>query len=233
MLTRDEAQQLVKKLLQYSTFPDCQVTITASEQAYTRFANNGITTASFNLRNSVSIVSTRDGRTGSYGVNDMDDASLRTAVKKSEELAAIAPPDPEQLPSLAAQQYAETHDFDEATAVARSPQMIPHVKTIIDTSIRQKLVAAGLIERTHRTIVVANNKGLFGYHRSADSQLTTTIRMADGSSSGWAGQPSTKLSEIDSARLAVTASEKCLRWKNPHKLEPGKLHGLDGTYCRW
>jgi predicted Zn-dependent protease len=221
MLTRDEAQQLVKKLLQYSTFPDCQVTITASEQAYTRFANNGITTASFNLRNSVSIVSTRDGRTGSYGVNDMDDASLRTAVKKSEELAAIAPPDPEQLPSLAAQQYAETHDYDEATAVARSPQMIPHVKTIIDTSIRQKLVAAGLIERTHRTIVVANNKGLFGYHRSADSQLTTTIRMADGSSSGWAGQPSTKLSEIDSARLAATASEKCLRWKNPHKLDPG------------
>ena len=77
-----------KKLLGYSTFPECQVTITASEQAYTRFANNGITTASFNLRNTVSIVSTRDGRSGSYGVNDLDDASLRAAVQKSEELAA-------------------------------------------------------------------------------------------------------------------------------------------------
>src|SRR5579872_163255 len=221
MLTRDEAQQLVKKLLGYSTFPECQVTITASEQAYTRFANNGITTASFNLRNTVSIVATRDGRTGSYGVNDLDDASLKTAVKKAEELAAIAPPDPERLPALGAQQYTDTHDYDEATAVARAPQMIPHVKTIIDTSMKQKLVAAGLIERSHRVTAVANKEGLFGYHRSADSQLTTTIRMLDGSSSGWAGQPSTRLAEIDSARLAATASEKCMRWRNPQKIDPG------------
>jgi predicted Zn-dependent protease len=221
MLTRDEAQQLSKKLLGYSTFPDCQVTITATEQAYTRFANNGITTASFNLRNTVSVISTRDGRSGSYGVNDMDDASLRAAVQKSEELAAIAPPDPERMPSLGAQTYTDTHDYDEATAVARAPQMIPHVKTIIDASTKQKLVAAGLIERSHRVSSVATKAGLFGYHRSADSQLTTTIRMADGSSSGWAGQPSTKLSEIDSARLAATASEKCQRWRNPQKLDPG------------
>ncbi len=197
------------------------MTITASEQAYTRFANNGITTASFNLRNTVSIVTTRDGRTGSYGVNDLDDASLKAAVKKAEELAAIAPPDPERLPMLGPQQYADTHDYDEATAVARAPQMIPHVKTIIDASMKQKLVAAGLVERSHRVTAVANKNGLFGYHRSADSQLTTTIRMPDGSSSGWAGQPSTKLSEIDSARLAATASEKCIRWRNPQKLDPG------------
>jgi predicted Zn-dependent protease len=95
------------------------------------------------------------------------------------------------------------------------------VKTIIDTSMKQKLVAAGLIERSHRVTAVANNQGLFGYHRSADSQLTTTIRMADGSSSGWAGQPSTRLSELDSACLAATASEKCLRWRSPQKLDPG------------
>ena len=99
--------------------------------------------------------------------------------------------------------------------------MIPHVKTVIDTAMKQKLVAAGLIERSARVTAVATKAGLFGYHRSADSQLTTTIRMADGSSSGWAGQPSTKLSEIDSAHLAATASEKCLRWRHPQKLDPG------------
>ena len=35
------------------------------------------------------------------------------------------------------------------------------------------------------------------------------------------GQPSVKLSGIDSAKLAATASEKCLRWKNPQRIEPG------------
>ena len=45
MITRDEAQKLAQKVLGLTAFPECHVTITASEQAYTRFANNGITTA--------------------------------------------------------------------------------------------------------------------------------------------------------------------------------------------
>src|SRR5580700_788420 len=116
MMTREEAQNLARKVLGLSTFPECQVTITASEQAYTRFANNGITTASLNLRHTVAIAVTRDGRSGVMTVNDLDDDSLLAAVKKAEELAAIAPPNPERLPLLGAQKYPETNDFDERTA---------------------------------------------------------------------------------------------------------------------
>src|SRR5689334_11113097 len=122
MLTRDEAQKLAQKVLGLSTFPECQVTITASEQAYTRFANNGITTASLNLRHNVAISVTREGRTGSTGVNDLDDASLRTAVKKAEELAVIAPPNPEMTKPLGPQEFPATKDFDERTAMARAPE---------------------------------------------------------------------------------------------------------------
>jgi predicted Zn-dependent protease len=232
MLTKDEAQKLAEKVLAMSTFADCQVSINSQEQAYTRFANNGITTASFSLRHTVSVIATRDNRTGSYGSNDLDEDSLRKAVKKAEELASLAPPNPERLPPLGAQQFPQTHDFDERTATARSPEMIPHVKRIIDAAIAKKLVAAGLIERSRRVSAVANKTGLFGYHDSADSQLTTTIRMSDGSSSGWAGQPSTKLSEIDSEHLASTAIEKCLRWKNPQRIEPGNYTVvLEPTAC--
>lgn len=221
MLTRDEAHKLTEKLIGLSTYPDCDVSITATEQAYTRFANNGITTASFTRRHSASISVTRDGQTGSYAVNELDDDSLRKAVKKAEELAGFAPPNPERLKPVGAQQFSSISDFDEFTAKARSPEMIPHVKRIVDAALAQKLVAAGLVDRTHQVRAVANKAGLFGYHASADSQLTTTIRMRDGASSGWAGQPSVKLAEIDSARLASTAIEKCLRWKGAEKLEPG------------
>jgi len=221
MLTRDEAQKLAKKVIGMATFPECQVAINSSEQAYTRFANNGITTASLNLRHTVAVSVAREGKVGVMTVNDPDDASLRGAVKKAEELAAIAPANPERLAPLGPQEYPKVSDFDERTANARSPQMIPHVKTVIDYALKQKQVAAGLIERSRRVSAIANQAGLFGFHESADSQMTTTIRMADGSSSGWAGQPSTKLGDIDSAKLAATASEKCARWRNPQKLEPG------------
>jgi predicted Zn-dependent protease len=221
MMTREEAQNLARKVIGFSTFPECQVTITASEQAYTRFANNGITTASFNLRHNLSIALTRDGHTGDMAVSDLDDDSLRAAVRKAEELAAIAPPNPEALPPLGPQDYPATHDFDERTAAARAPEMIPHIKTVIDAALERKLVAAGLIERTHRVTAVANKAGLFGFHNASDSQMTTTVRAPDGSSSGWAGQPSMRLSDIDSAKLASTAIEKCARWKNPQRLDPG------------
>jgi predicted Zn-dependent protease len=232
MLTQDEAQKIAKKVLGMSTFPECQVTITAQEQAYTRFANNGITTASFSLRHNLSIVTTRDARTGSYSTNDLDDDSLRNAVKKAEELAALTPPNSERLSPVGPQEFPKTFDYDERTANARSPEMIPHVKTIIDAAMKQKLVAAGLVERSRRVTAIAGNTGLFGFHNSSDSQLTTTIRMADGSSSGWAGQPSMKLTAIDSAGLAATAIEKCKRWKNPQKLEPGHYTVvLEATAC--
>jgi predicted Zn-dependent protease len=232
MITKDEAQKLGAKVLGMSTFPECQVTITSQEQAYTRFANNGITTASFALRHTVTVVTTRDNRSGSYASNDLDEESLRKAVKKAEELASLAPPNPERLPPVGAQEFPKVNDFDERTALARSPEMIPHVKRIIDAATAKKLVAAGLIERSRRVTAVANNNGLFGYHDSADSQLTTTIRMADGSSSGWAGQPSTRLSEIDSGKLADTAIEKCLRWKNPQRIDPGNYTVvLEATAC--
>jgi predicted Zn-dependent protease len=220
MFTRDEAEKLARKVVGLSTFPECQVNVSGTEQAYTRFANNGITTASLSLRQTVSISVTRDGQTGSNATDDLDEASLKAAVKKAEELAAIAPPNPERMPPVGPQNPVVS-DFDPETANARAPQMIPHVKVVIDTAMKRKLVAAGLIERMRRTVGVANKSGLFGYHESADSQLTTTIRMADGSSSGWAGEPSLKLSQIDSAKLAAIASDKCEKWRNPQKLAPG------------
>ena len=221
MLTREESQKLAEKVISLSTYPECQVNISDSEQVYTRFANNGITTAAFSRRHAISVSVTRDNQTGSYTVADFDESNLKALVSKAEELAAIAPPNPERLPALGPQQYPKTLDFDERTATARSPEMIPHVKTIVDAAVAKKLVAAGLVLRTHTVSAVANKAGLFGYHNASDSQLTTTIRMPDGSSSGWAGQPSIKLSEIDSAKLAHDAIEKCIRWKNPQKIEPG------------
>src|SRR5579863_9686812 len=179
MFTKDEAQKLAQKVIGLSTFPDCQVTVSATEQAYTRFANNGITTASLSMRQTVSIAVTRDGQTGTNSTDDLDEASLKAAVRKAEELAAIAPPNPERMPPVGSQKFPPVNDFDPETANARAPQMIPHVKTVIDTAMKRRLVAAGLIERTRRTTGVANKNGLFGFHESADSQLTTTVRMAD------------------------------------------------------
>ena len=96
MLTRDQAQRLTDKILKLSKFPECSVEVTEDERSFVRFANNGVTTSGFTLERIVTIASTRDNKTGVSETTDLADNGLEAAVRRSEDLAAIAPPDPER-----------------------------------------------------------------------------------------------------------------------------------------
>ena len=62
MLTRENAKAIADKVLSYSSFPECDITLESSEQAFIRFALNGITTSGFVVTQSLEIRSTKDGR---------------------------------------------------------------------------------------------------------------------------------------------------------------------------
>ena len=221
MMTRDQARKLAERVLSFARFPECSVRLSESEEAHVRFANNGITTAGFTTDRSVVVTSTKEGRSGSSRTTQADDASLEAAVRRSEELAAVTPPNPEHVPPLGPQEYPEISDYDEGTARARSPQMIPHIAAIVGEAQKAKLVAAGFFETSHSVTAIANKNGLFGFERSTDARLSATCRTGDGTSSGWAGLPALRISEIDGAAVSRRAIEKCLSWKNPERLEPG------------
>ncbi len=221
MWTRDEARKLADAILSFSRLPECSVVLAASEQANVRFANNGVTTSGVVLERSVTVTSTRDGRSGTAETTEVDPASLEAVVRRSEELAALAPPNPEHMPPLGPQEYPETSDYDEATARARSAEMIPHVAAAIAAAKKNHLVAAGFFLRSASVRAVANKNKLFGYDRSADARLTVTVRTPDGSSSGWAGRPSLRIAEIRGEEIAARAVDKCLRWRKAERLEPG------------
>ncbi len=223
MYTREQAQKLAEKILSFSRFPECAVTISDSEDAYVRFANNGVTTAGFSVERRISIASTRDRKSGVAQTTEADDGALAAAVARSEQLAAISLANPEHMEPLSARNYPELAGWDQETAQARSPLMIPHVKAVIDNAVKNKLVAAGYFERSAGVSVTANKHGNFGYHRGADSRMSTTVRTPDGASSGWAAQPAVRIREINGAALGDIAAGKCRRWNNPQKIEPGKF----------
>jgi predicted Zn-dependent protease len=222
MLTREQAQQLCEKALKFSGFPDCTASISEKEAAFVRFANNGITTAGFTLERSVSVTSVRDGKTGVSRTTDLSDEGLKAVVRRSEQIAEIAPVNPEHMDPLGPQKYASYDNWDEATARARSPQMVPHVKSIVEGALAKKLTAAGYFERSAAIESFFSKKGNFGYQRGTDARLATTMRNAQGTSSGWAGQPSVRISEINGADIGARAIDKCTRWTKPVRLDPGK-----------
>ena len=222
MLTRDQAQKLTGKALSFSTFPECDISVNSSEHAFIRFALNEGTSSGFTVEQSMSISSVRDGQSGSTRVDEFDDDSLREAVKRTERLAAIAPPNPERVPPLERQKYPELENYAGTTASARNQAMIPHIRAIIDGARKNSLVAAGFFERSAETAAIANKQGNFGYGRVTDANLSATVRNAAGTSSGWASRPAVLIESIDGAALAKAAIEKCLLWKEPKRLDPGK-----------
>lgn len=221
-MKNNDYRKLVETILSYSKFPDCTVSIGEREEAQVRFANNGITTAGLTRERAITISSTQEGKTGTAETTEIEESALKAAVARSEELARIAPPNPEYVAPLGPQEYPRVPGPEEETAAARTPLMVPQVRAVIDAAQRSKLIAAGFFTRTSGQMIFANKQGLFGQHRSADATLTTTVRNPEGTSSGWAAHPTCRIADIRGERLAGIAIGKCERWKNPRRLEPGK-----------
>jgi predicted Zn-dependent protease len=222
MLTKEQAKKLIEKTLSFSTFPDCEARIDYQEKSSVRFALNSITTSGFTTEQWMTITSERDGQSGTTSLSEFDERTLREAVKLTEQLALLSPRNPERAEPVGPQKYPELENFAESTAKARNEAFIPHIRAIIEAAKAKDLVAAGFFERAARAAAIANKQGNFSYGQTADSSLSTTIRAIDGSSSGWASQPAVRIEEIDGAAVGRSAMEKCLRWKNPKRLDPGK-----------
>jgi predicted Zn-dependent protease len=222
MLNKDQAKKLLDKVLSMASTPECDASLRNTESSFIRFALNGITTSGFTVEQSLSITVGKEGRYGATTVDQFDDASLAAAVKEAERLAAITPPNPEREEPLGPQEYPAIENYVDATATARNDVMIPHVRAIVEGAKAKSLVAAGLFERTAVVSAIANKRGNFGYGRTADASLSTTVRDAGGTSSGWASMPAARIGDIDGAVVARTAIDKCLRWKGARRMEPGK-----------
>ena len=97
MLTREQAKNLIEKAISFSTFPDCDARIDYLEQSSVRFALNGITTSGFTVEQWMTISSEKDGKSGTTTLSEFDDRALSEAVKLTEQIALLSPPNPERV----------------------------------------------------------------------------------------------------------------------------------------
>ena len=222
ILTRDEAQALAKRVLAFSTATEARAAIGTGARGNTRFAVNQISTAGDNTNTTVSVRSVIDNKIGNASTNRTDDAGLRAVVDASERLAKLSPVDPEYMPELDQQQYREGRGWSDSTARLDPAGRAAAVGKVTDAARAAGLVSTGYLETRATAIAIANTKGLFAYDRDTDVVLTTTVRTADGTGSGWAGGTSNAWSAIDPASLGARAIEKARRSTNAVAVEPGR-----------
>lgn len=220
--TTEEARSLADRIFARSKAGECELVADLTESAHTRFAGGEVTTSGTSLDLSLTITSRAEGRSGSARANQTDPETLALAVARSEELMALAPVDPEAVEPLGPQQYPVIEAWHGATATTGAGARRDGVAAALDTARSKSLDVSGFYETEARWSVIANRKGLFGFHRSTEASFSTTMRTTDGTGSGWAGLSSPRAADIRAAELAARAARKAQTSASPRELAPGR-----------
>lgn len=207
-LSPAEARAITKAVLAAATFQDVSVRVSARKAAYMRFAAGAPTTAGESLRVEVSVTAVREGRAATVSSTSRAPAELAALVREAEALAALAPVDPEIEAPLGPQTYAKVAARDAKTAEVGAEGRTERVARVLKVARAAKLVASGMVEHEDAVDVLANRAGLFALHASTSATLTTTMRTADGTGSGWAGGSSFRMDALDAEALARRAADK-------------------------
>lgn len=222
ILTKDEAQALMKKVLALSKADECEVNLTGSDGGNIRYARNAVSTSGGISQSNLVIQSSFGKKMGTTTINEFDDVSLEKAVRRSEELASLAPENPEFVPNLGPQTYLESKTYVPETAAVSSKLRADAVAESLKIAKDNNLTAAGFMENSAGFSAMMNSSGLFAYNTSTNVNFNVTLRTVDGKGSGYASKGYNDITKLDAATATRFAAQKASGSANAKAIEPGK-----------
>jgi predicted Zn-dependent protease len=221
-LTKDEARRILEKVMSYSKADECESNLNGNEGGNIRFARNTVTTSGMQNDMTLVVQSSYGKKTGTATINEFDDASLEKVVRRSEELAKLAPENPEYVNFLEPQQYLQSQAYFDATAKITPEYRAQGALSSIQPARAKNLTAAGFLQDGISFRAMMNSKGLFAYHQQTDVNFSVTVRTDDGTGSGYATRDYNDVARLDTGAASQIAIEKSELSKNPVAIEPGK-----------
>ncbi|SHO60665.1 TldD/PmbA family protein [Algoriphagus zhangzhouensis] len=222
ILTKEEAKAIIDKVLSFAKADETEVSIRGGRTGNIRYARNTVNTSGETNEIGLSITSVYGKKSGSTTINELDDESLKKAVARAEEIAMLAPENPEYMPMLGPQNYGESKTFVSSTDAIdpdyRAQVAIDSIKPCEENN----LTAAGYLEDFSGFVATGNSKGLFGYNQSTSVDFTVTVRTADGTGSGYAGKDFNDVNLLKSGPVTNIAVQKAKASVNAQAIEPGK-----------
>ncbi len=220
--TESEARKLLEKALSFSKADECEVSLQGSIEGNIRYARNTVSTSGEVNDVNLAVQSSFGKRTGTATINEFDDASLEKVVRRAEELARLAPENPEYMPLLGPAKYEKIDAWRDSTAAITPADRAEMADASISPSVEADMVAAGFLRDTRSFVAMANNKGLFAYHRGTNADFTVTVRSSDGRGSGWASSDSHDINKMDTGLSSKIAIAKARDSVDAKEMEPGR-----------
>jgi predicted Zn-dependent protease len=222
ILTQEQTKRICDRVMSYSKADQCIVMVNGSRKGNVRFARNAVSTAGLADDTSISVQVAFGNRQGTATINEYDDKSLEKAVRRAEDLARLAPENPEFMPAVAKQPYKASETFAKRTADIDPEYRAQVAAYSIEACRKNHLVAAGFFTDSTAFQAVANSNGVFGHQEVTSLDYTCTVRTEDGRGSGWVKRSATDAGKFDAREAADVAIEKALRSVDAKALEPGR-----------
>lgn len=222
ILSQDEAQTILKKVLSYTKADECTATLNGNNGGNIRYARNSVSTSGEQDNTSLVVEARFGKKAGTATINEFDDASLHKAVQRAEELANLAPENPEYMPLLGPQTYLQTNPFIQATADITPDYRADAAFKSIEPAAAKNVTAAGFLVDSANFQAMMNTKGLFAYNKDTDITFSVTMRTADGTGSGYATQDYNDVQKLDTGRVSQIAVDKAVNSVQAKAIEPGK-----------
>ncbi|MCY7352233.1 MAG: TldD/PmbA family protein [Cytophagaceae bacterium] len=222
ILSESEAKALLQKVLNYSKADECEINLSGEQRGNLRYARNEVSTSGTSINQNLVVKSAFGKKVGIATIDEFDEASFEKVVRRSEELARLAPENPEYVSVLGPQQYLKTGGFFESTAKITPAIRAEAVAKSLELTRAQKLIAAGFLEDQRGYSALMNSKGLFAYYPSTNVNFSLTVRTDDGTGSGYVARGYSDYAKLDTVAATKIAIQKSLGSVGARALEPGK-----------
>jgi predicted Zn-dependent protease len=221
LLSEDQALSLVEKVIQQSEAEQVFVSLSASESALSRFSENQISQNLSRNNFNLSITSYFGKRSASASTTELDPEAIKETIRRSEELARIAPEDPEWVPLLEPQTYEQrTPAFDEATATLSPLARGEMVQRVCAMSAKAEVEGSGTLSTEAFLRAVGNSRGLRACDRGTDADFSFTARIEDGSS--WGQRSAFAVDQLPIESVTEQLIKRALSSRQPREVSPGK-----------
>lgn len=223
ILSKEEARKILEKVIGFSKADGVEASLNGNDGGNIRYARNSVSTAGEDSNVNLSVQTFVGKKVGTATINEFDDASLEKVVRRAEELAKLAPENPEFMEPLAQQTYgAEAKTFIDATAKITPEYRAQAAADSINPASKKDITAAGFLEDSRGFGSFMNHKGAFAYNKSTGVDFTVTMRSNDGTGSGWVARNFNDVTKLNTAEASQIAIEKALQSRNAKAIEPGK-----------
>lgn len=221
-MSQEEAKRICDRVMSLSRADECRVSIQGTRAGNIRTAQNSVSTAGLNQDTQMSISVAFGKRQGTTTINEFDDKALERAVRRAEDIARLAPENPEFMPAVGKQEFKASNTYFKETAAIDPEYRAEVAAQSINLAKKNKLVTAGFFLDTMGFEVIANSNGVFGYQESTNLSFSVTARTEDGRGSGWVTRSANDVRLFDPREASEVAIEKALRSVDAKALEPGR-----------